>query len=875
MKKNIIATAALLLISIVMMAVPAKQGKREITQPDGSIITVYVHGDEFFHWATDEAGNIVTTDENGFVVKSSLSKTTLSAMMKEATERRAAANNMYRAAANRSANTGSPLIPVLLVGFQQKDFSHQLADFDAMLNTQGYSANSAKGSVLDYFNDNSFGQFTPRFEVLGPVQLDNTLAYYGQNKTNGDDTRPYAALYDAIKKLDGSVDFSRYDNDGDGTVDFIMFYYAGNDEAQTYPSGTNNIWSHASSLEYFYTDAGRTFDGVKIGEYFCTAELYGTSETAQCHIGTTCHEFAHTLGLPDFYDADYSTNGSAANMYDFDLMAGGPYNGDMTSPPYMNAEEVMEVGWLSAIPELSATGQVTLPSVNYPGAESYSAYMTRTAVNGEYFVFETRGGQHWDSPLPKGMMVYHVDRSSGYVSRWGANTVNNYSSHPCCYVVPAADPTGTTVYNGSMSSFFFPGSGNVTTYTPTAWSGSDIGYQFNNIRYSNGITTFNVSNSNELGITGHVWDSDGLPISGVTVVISGPQVESAPARTGKSSGSSLLNKIYRLFSPSRKAVKAKAASSAATVTTDSEGFYKVLLQDAGQYEVVASIEGYVSQTANVSVSARLETQDFYLLKVGETGPSEIIPFPLEADAYAVGSGEYSMIGQNLFPVSEMAKYAGKQIKEISFYLCGEEDTTFEEVYAIVDYGDTRKATVKAKNEDVAIEGWTTVDLRDQELIIPSNKDIYAGCAFKNWTYDYPFVANFLVNDDNTIPEWADGWPYEGYVAEFNLTATGERYDWDVVFWIYLTIGDYEGPDTGYNYIEDPKAGSYSAGDVFALTLVETEGSRKPGTEIAWYLDDEPVSGASVTLTSGEHVIEARFITTEGKTKIVELEISVE
>ena len=54
------------------------------------------------------------------------------------------------------------------------------------------------------------------------------------------------------------------------------------------------------------------------------------------------------------------------------------------------------------------------------------------------------------------------------------------------------------------------------------------------------------------------------------------------------------------------------------------------------------------------------------------------------------------------------------------------------------------------------------------------------------------------------------------------------------------------------------------------------GARKPGTAIQWFFDDEPVSGSSVPLKyPGRHVVEARFTTTEGKTKVVELEIEVQ
>ena len=79
---------------------------------------------------------------------------------------------------------------------------------------------------------------------------------------------------------------------------------------------------------------------------------------------------------------------------------------------------------------------------------------------------------------------------------------------------------------------------------------------------------------------------------------------------------------------------------------------------------------------------------------------------------------------------------------------------------------------------------------------------------------------------------------------------------------------------GYNYIADPGNGSYKAGDVFDLILIETSGNRRPASTTDWYFDGEQVSTESVTLTKGTHTVEARFTTAAGKTKIVELELSV-
>ena len=891
MKKIFTLVFLLLFSTLPLLAGPAYPGRIEYTQPDGSKINIYLHGDEFGHYATDETGNILEQDAEGYwKVSNTMNRSTLSLRMEQASQKRSAVAQTRAEYAQKasSANFGSPKIPVILVGFSDKAFSKTAAQFSAMLNTPGYSENNAIGSVWDYYNENSFGQFTPVFEVLGPVTLDNNMSYYGANDSNDNDKLPEMALVHAAQKLNSTVDFSRYDNDGDGTVEFVIFYYAGYDEAQG--ASTNAIWSHAWYLSSSSNARNsRTFDNVKLDRYFCTSELKGTSGSTMCSIGTTCHEFAHTLGLPDFYDADYSTNGSAANMYSLSLMASGSYNVNSTTPPYFNSEELNEIGWLSAIPELTTAGNYTLPAVNYQGATQYSAYKTKTSVNNEYFVYECRRGQRWDAGIPTGMLVYHVDKSTNRVSgsvtaasTWNSNSVNNYSAHPCCYVVPAAKPTQTTAYSGSSYMF---GSGSYKTYQPTAWSGNTTGFNFTNITYANNVVTFTLSNGNMLGISGIVMNTDGAPIEGATITVTEESgVSSAPVRVAKRGIGALVQKVRMLLRPSQKKAKAIAKAASYTVTTASDGSYTVETS-AGTYQVMASKSGYVSQTATVTVSSLMETQSFYLMREGETLASDIYAWPLdlEQDEYIVGSQANSITAQNLYPASEISRYAGKQIKEITFFLYGQSSTVYQGVNVIIDYEDERAATVAVSSSDLTLNGYTTVDLRNQELVIPAGKDIYAGVGFSRGgysqtqsgtTYYYAFGGWYKTDDNDEYYDWATTWPYDGLVSEYNLTSTGERYSWDMIFDFVLNVGDYEAPDTGYNYIADPGNGSYSVGDVFALTLVETEGERKPGSAIQWFFDDESVSAQSVTLTAGAHLIEAHFVTTEGKNKIVELEINV-
>ena len=55
MKKIIALGFLLLFAALSLTAGPAYPGRITYTQPDGSKINIYLHGDEFGHYATDDA----------------------------------------------------------------------------------------------------------------------------------------------------------------------------------------------------------------------------------------------------------------------------------------------------------------------------------------------------------------------------------------------------------------------------------------------------------------------------------------------------------------------------------------------------------------------------------------------------------------------------------------------------------------------------------------------------------------------------------------------------------------------------------------------------------------------------------------------------
>lgn len=504
MKKFFLIVFSALCFCAVAQAVPAYRGLISYTQPDGSVIQIRLHGDEFCHWVTDASGKVLEMDADGYYRPASEAQ--VRARRASATIRRAAVNAKRLAPAKTGIASGTDKrFLVVLVSFSDIDFkiSNTQQAFSNLMNQNGYSANGGTGSVRDFYNDNSHGYFVPNFDVAGPYKVSKTASYYA-----GSSGFDYAeeAFYEACQKANNDVDFSNYDLDGDGVVDMVFFYYAGYNQAE---GKANTIWPHQytfQATDYYNVK----FDGKKLGSYACTSELKGTSGTNMCGIGTACHEFGHAMGLPDFYDTDYDDyNGEAGGLYDYSTMCGGSYNNSGRTPPYFNIEERILLGWQqpSIIQEFGESGTYTLTSVS-----NDVAYKTPTDMDGEYFVYECRSKTGWDRYIPEaGLIVYHVDKSSRTVpiyhlnnagteyvpddtitasslwSNWTQyNCINENGSHPCFYVVPAGEQSNL-YYTGSQ--WAFTGATGRNSFTARSWNGVDSDVQLSNIAYSDNQVT--------------------------------------------------------------------------------------------------------------------------------------------------------------------------------------------------------------------------------------------------------------------------------------------------------------------------------------------------------------------------------------------------
>ena len=428
MKKiGLIAILSLMVCSA--WAIPARRGGIVKTQPDGSQITVYQYGDEHFHWITNAKGEWLKVDENGFYqVTEALSAEEIR------TKQMAAPSRVAQAQKVATPLNIAPRGLVILVNFTDVAFTTDKAEMDSMLigknYTRDYSYNyggrkyfvTSEGSAWKYFFDSSNGHYDPQFDVIGPVTVSKDMAFYGKNNPSTDfDNAPWTMVKEACQLVDDSVDFSLYDNDKDGYVDFVYVIYAGYGEADG--GEENTIWPHS----YWLLDAGVTckVDGKCVDLYACGNEMdsYTNHHTG---IGTFCHEFSHVLGLPDLYET--TGYGTHKTIGSWSILDYGPYNNDGNTPPAYSAYEQFFMGWLTprlivdpenvVLNELQTSDNALLISTS--DEHNLLGNDPRPTT---FYMVENRQQVGWDEYIPgHGMMLTKIQYSS---NTWMDNTVNN------------------------------------------------------------------------------------------------------------------------------------------------------------------------------------------------------------------------------------------------------------------------------------------------------------------------------------------------------------------------------------------------------------------------------------------------------------------
>lgn len=448
--KRILISAVLSLCAAMTFAIPAKKSWKVVSQSDGTTIKVSQAGDEHLHYyitednvplyeAADNRYCYLTIESGKLHNSGVLAHESAARSAKElqvmntihdlapiarqmAAKKRSAAKRCVRpdrlpSKDDISVFKGSKKALVILAAFSDKSFSKGddaiVKFYDEVLNQEGYSQNGAAGSVHDYFKDMSRGEFDLTFDIVGPVKVSKSATYYGgPSPIMGGVDHIGEFITEAIKKADEKcdIDWKKYDWDDDGEVEQVFVLYAGYGQATGGPTGTiwPNAWTLDEALQNSDGNGGFSIDGVFINQYACSNELYLDSGTVPMGLGVFCHEFSHCMGLPDMYDTNY---GSTPTMGDWDLLAGGSYNGPHGigwCPAGWTSYERAYAGWLE-LTELKA-GDIIKGMTSLEEADGKAYVIYNDNHKDEYYLLENHKGMGWDKYTPEnGLLIIHVD----------------------------------------------------------------------------------------------------------------------------------------------------------------------------------------------------------------------------------------------------------------------------------------------------------------------------------------------------------------------------------------------------------------------------------------------------------------------------------
>lgn len=592
MKKNRLILSVLLSLwgATTLFAARALSIPYTYTQPDGSEITLTLHGDEYASWVTMDDGIIVIQQDQGYYLAQVGEDGQLSAtkwlahhpskrhaeeqqfclkqqqqhplFFKKAEELQQAGRRAQVTNKNYFPHQGSPKCLVILAEFQDVTFTSKdpKAQFEQYFNgdtQQNLGQNEDKNlcSVSRYFDACSRGQFTPQFDVVGPITLPKTQEYYGKDNGNTKDVNFSQFCRDAIAAVDDQVEFSHYDNDGDGRAELVCVIFAGYGQNAGDGNPATSLWAKCG-----YQGIS-TADKVSVNYVNCNAELFRTSKGEDINgIGVCLHEFSHGMGLPDLYATTSAAQINNQTPEYWDLMDYGEYAQNGYSPVPYTVWEQEAFGWTEA-EKLTASQKGIETKSLISGGKAYK--FGNGADPEEWIMVEYANVPDKINQIPgfcviestsfapmSGLLVWHIAYASSTVSM--GDYPNNTPNTPRVCIVPADGQVingylfgdgkeySQTDYVYSLVGDPFPGTSNVTELT------ADMGLPNYQFYHGEAITPFTLRNIQEDTTTGTItFDFDNGVSNGILFTtadkktsdshyytLDGHRLQGAPTRSG-------------------------------------------------------------------------------------------------------------------------------------------------------------------------------------------------------------------------------------------------------------------------------------------------------------------------------------------------------
>ena len=254
--------------------------------------------------------------------------------------------------------TGSPAVLVIPVEFSDKTAASEGYDLNALEDAfTKIDANDGFYSVYEYYFISSYEQLTLDITVLDTwFRPSNNSSYYANSKdsegySNGDQL----ILDEALAYLEGIIDLSLFDSDSNGMIDAVILINTLDIDSDKDFQWAYRYWNyHTDSNGEYYE-----YDNVSANDYIWASfqflnESYDDDgypvydDRSVMNTYTFIHEFAHVLGVDDYYNY----NGEENPMEGYDVMDSmfGDHN------PYSK----FNLGWITTSRLVVTDSSVTL-----------------------------------------------------------------------------------------------------------------------------------------------------------------------------------------------------------------------------------------------------------------------------------------------------------------------------------------------------------------------------------------------------------------------------------------------------------------------------------------------------------------------------------
>jgi len=313
-------------------------------------------------------------------------------------------------------------LPVIRVAFSDSALVHPAGLLEQRLfDTTG---TVPTGSMAEYYRWVSRGRLVVTGEVVASVVLPHSRTWYAADtfgvSLQGTPRNSYGLFRDAVSACDATVDFSRFDLDNDGLVDMLWLVHAGpggettgnNDDLWSITSRAVGGWNNGAIVECDDFVSGSLLERMRIDRFTILPELSGLRPGQLNEIGVFCHEFGHTLGLPDLYDTSALGGGRNVGPGNWALMATGAYganNLSPESPAHLGAWSALQLGWANRLRPAQDTTLVLVPLADGGPVLDFSF---QGEVAREHYLIENRVRDGFDRQLlEEGLIVTQLDEA--------------------------------------------------------------------------------------------------------------------------------------------------------------------------------------------------------------------------------------------------------------------------------------------------------------------------------------------------------------------------------------------------------------------------------------------------------------------------------